>query len=70
MTYARAIFVCEHIAPQKQYGEDELLVIGEAVQKILDMETINAVSKGTLLKIVRLLFPMCFDVEGAEDDAT
>ena len=67
MTYVEAIKICSGLNTENEELDD--LVIGEAVQKILSMETINAVTKDTLLNIVRYCFPMIWQVDGGVDDA-
>lgn len=53
MTYGKAIVTCRDI---ENHSEDEVL---EAVEKILGMETINAVSKEELLNIIRWFWKRC-----------
>ena len=53
MTYLRAIEVCDKI---EEHSEEEAL---QAIEKILGMETINAVSKGALLNVVRWFWKRC-----------
>lgn len=62
MTYVEAIKICSGLNTENEELDD--LVIGEAVQKILSMETINAVTKDTLLNIVRYCFPMIWQIDG------
>lgn len=59
MTYLEAIVICKKLNTEEE--ELDCLVVGEAVQKILSMETINAVNKDTLLNIVRWCFPMSWE---------
>lgn len=61
MTYLRAIRICTELNTDKE--ELDCLVVGEAVQKILSMATINAVKKDVLLNIVRWCFPMIWEEE-------
>lgn len=56
MTYVKAINICKELNTDK--GELDDLVVGEAIQKILSMETINAVPKDALLNALRYCFPM------------
>lgn len=67
MKYVEAILICDHIDEQtigkREIDEDTKL---EAVEKILNMETINAVRKDTLLRIVRWFWAHCVDVEEGE----
>ena len=62
MTYRTAIGIIENL--DKHTDED----IGMAIYTILNMTTIMAVKKDSLLDVVRYLFDKCFDVEkgGAE----
>lgn len=64
MTYLEAIVICKKLNTEEE--ELDCLVVGEAVQKILSMETINAVNKDTLLNIVRWCFPMIWEEVPAE----
>lgn len=64
MSYVEAILICDHIDEESVGGraidmDDKLAAIG----KILMMETINAVRKDTLLKVVRWFWDQCIDVE-------
>lgn len=59
MTYVKAIKICSELNTENEVPDD--LVIGEAVQKILSMATINAVNKDVLLNIVRYCFPMIWE---------
>lgn len=65
MTYLEAIVICKKLNTEEE--ELDCLVVGEAVQKILSMETINAVNKGTLLNIVRWCYPMIWEEAPAEE---
>lgn len=67
MKYVEAILICDHIDEESIGGraidmDDKLSAIG----KILMMETINAVRKDTLLKVVRWFWDHCVDVEEGE----
>lgn len=64
MTYIRAIRVCQRI---EEYSEEEAL---QAIEKILGMETINAVPKEALLNVVRWFWKRCVTttVEAEEKD--
>lgn len=53
MTYLEAIKICDNI---EEHSEEEAL---QAIEKILGMETINAVSKGALLNVVRWFWKRC-----------
>lgn len=55
MTYGEAIHICQHLA---DYSENEIIL---AVEKILSMETINAVPKHTLRNIVQWFFDNCVE---------
>lgn len=66
MTYLEAIAICKKLNTEEE--ELDCLVVGEAVQKILSMETINAVNKDTLLNIVRWCVPMIWEEVTAEED--
>lgn len=64
MNYSTAIKIIRNI---HDHTEEE---IRAAVLKILEMETINAVTKDDLLNVVRYLFFACYDVEkGGDTDA-
>jgi len=67
MKYVEAILICDHIDEQtigkREIDEDTKL---EAVEKILNMETINAVRKDTLLKIVRWFWDNCVEAKEGE----
>ncbi len=65
MTYLEAIVICKKLNTEEE--ELDCLVVGEAVQKILSMATINAVNKETLLNIVRWCFPMIWEEVPAEE---
>ena len=65
MTYRKAITICQKLNTLEE--EEDLLVIGEAVRKILSMATINAVSKDTLLNVVRCLYSMIWEEVPAEE---
>lgn len=66
MTYLQAIEICRNLNTDKE--ELDCLVVGEAVQKILSMETINAVTKDVLLNIVRWCFQMNWEEIPAEEE--
>lgn len=68
MTYLEAIVICKKLNTEEE--ELDCLVVGEAVQKILSMKTINAVNKDTLLNIVRWCFPMIWEEIPAEEGET
>ena len=68
MTYLEAIVICKKLNTEEE--ELDCLVVGEAVQKILSMATINAVNKDTLLNIVRWCFPMIWEEVPAEEGET
>ena len=57
MSYADAIYVCDTIG-EEQWKEEAILL---AVEKILSMETINAVRKDTLLKVIRWFWDNCVE---------
>lgn len=57
MTYHMAIEIIENL--DKHSGEE----IGLAIYKILNMTTIMAVKKDSLLNVVRYLFDKCYEVE-------
>lgn len=65
MTYLEAIVICKKLNTEEE--ELDCLVVGEAVQKILSMATINAVNKETLLNIVRWCFPIIWEEVPAEE---
>lgn len=64
MSYVEAIMICEHINEQaigsREIDVDDKLA---AIEKILGMETINAVRKDTLLKVVRWFWDHCVEEE-------
>lgn len=57
MTYGKAINVIENL---DKHTDEE---IGLAIYTILNMTTIMAVKKDSLLNVVRYLFAKCYDVE-------
>ena len=62
MTYGKAINTIEHI---EEHTDEEISL---AIYRILNMTTIMAVKKDSLLNVVRYLFDKCYEVEkgGAE----
>ena len=64
MKYSDAIFICDDIDGDTFSLEAKL----EAIEKILGMETINAVKKETLVKVIRWFFDNCVRVERQEED--
>ena len=67
MRYAEAIMICDKIDLDtiggREIDTDTKL---DAIQKILSMETINAVKKETLVKVIRWFWNNCVDVEANE----
>lgn len=61
LPYGQAIAVCAMHLDDPAFTDE---MKGLAIHKIMNMETINAVNKETLLKIVRYLWPMAFEWEG------
>lgn len=57
MTYHMAIEIIENL---DKHSDEE---IGLAIYKILNMATIMAVKKDSLLNVVRYLFDKCYEVE-------
>ena len=55
ITYGKAV---EIITNLEKHSDVE---IGTAIYKILNMPTIMAVKKDTLLKVIQYLFDMCFE---------
>lgn len=64
MTYHMAIEIIENL---DKHSDEE---IGLAIYRILNMATIMAVKKDSLLNVVRYLFDKCYEVEkgGERDD--
>ena len=64
MRYAEAIMICNKIDLDSIGGRkidtDTKL---DAIQKILSMETINAVKKETLVKVIRWFWNNCVEVK-------
>ena len=62
MTYGKAIDTIEHI---EEHTDEEIAL---AIYRILNMTTIMAVKKDSLLNVVGYLFDKCYEVEkgGAE----
>lgn len=64
MKYGTAINIIENL---DKHTDEE---IGNAIYKILNMRSIMAVKKDSLLNVVRYLFNKCFEVEkGGVSDA-
>ena len=59
MTNGYAIAICDNI-DQCELPDD---MKGIAIWKMMNMETHNGVTKKTLLKVIRYLHELCFDVE-------
>ena len=57
MSYGTAIYIIENL---DKHTDEE---IGLAIHKILNMVTIMAVKKDSLLNVVRFLFDKCYKVE-------
>ena len=65
MRYAEAIMICNKIDLDSIGGREiDTDTKLDAIQKILSMETINAVKKETLVKVIRWFWKNCVDVEG------
>ena len=62
MSYIEAIMICDTIDDPGRDTETKL----RAIEKILSMETINAVKKDTLLKVIRWFWDNCVEAEDAE----
>ena len=62
MTYVEAITICEKIESGEYDNQDRI----RAIRKILSMETINAVKKDTLRRVIQWFFDQCVQ---CEDDA-
>ena len=64
MRYAEAIMICDKIdlgsIGGREIDTDTKL---DAIQKILSMETINAVKKETLVKVIRWFWNNCVEVK-------
>ena len=64
MRYAEAIMICNKIDLDSIGGREiDTDTKLDAIQKILSMETINAVKKETLVKVIRWFWKNCVDVE-------
>lgn len=57
MTYGKAIDTIEHI---EEHTDEEIAL---AIYRILNMTTIMAVKKDSLLNVVRYLFDKCYEVK-------
>ena len=57
MNYGKAIYTIEHI---EEHTDEEIAL---AIYRILNMTTIMAVKKDSLLNVVRYLFDKCYEVE-------
>ena len=67
MRYAEAIMICNKIDLDSIGGREiDTDTKLDAIQKILSMETINAVKKETLVKVIRWFWNNCVDVEENE----
>ena len=67
MRYAEAIMICNKIELDSIGGREiDTDTKLDAIQKILSMETINAVKKETLVKVIRWFWNNCVDVEANE----
>lgn len=67
MRYAEAIMICNKIDLDSIGGREiDTDTKLDAIQKILSMETINAVKKETLVKVIRWFWNNCVDVEANE----
>ena len=64
MKYGTAISIIENL---DKHNENE---IGLAIHTILNMKTIMAVKKDSLLNVIRYLFDKCYEIEeGGVDNA-
>lgn len=64
MRYAEAIMICDKIDLDRIGGREiDTDTKLDAIQKILSMETINAVKKETLVKVIRWFWNNCVEVE-------
>lgn len=67
MRYAEAIMICDKIDLDSIGGREiDTDTKLDAIQKILSMETINAVKKETLVKVIRWFWNNCVDAEANE----
>ena len=67
MRYAEAIMICNKIELDSIGGREiDTDTKLDAIQKIMSMETINAVKKETLVKVIRWFWNNCVDVEANE----
>ena len=64
MRYAEALMICDKIDLDSIGGREiDTDTKLDAIQKILSMETINAVKKETLVKVIRWFWNNCVEVE-------
>ena len=63
MTYGKAIAICADIE-NPEYTDEER---GLAIHKIMSMETINAVTKDTLMKAIRWMWNQLFEWDGDDE---
>ena len=67
MRYAEAIMICNKIDLDNIGGREiDTDTKLDAIQKILSMETINAVKKETLVNVIRWFWNNCVEVESNE----
>ena len=59
MTYLEAIHYCEYINSETIQEELKL----QAIEKLLSMETLNAVNKDILIGVIRWFFENCVEEE-------
>ena len=57
MKYSQAIAIIENL---DKHTEEE---IGAAIDKIIEMPTINAVNKDSLRDIIKYLFDLCYEID-------
>ena len=64
MRYAEAIMICNKIELDSIGGREiDTDTKLDAIPKIMSMETINAVKKETLVKVIRWFWNNCVEVE-------
>lgn len=64
MRYVEAIMICDKIDLDSIGGREiDTDTKLDAIDKILSMESINAVKKETLVKVIRWFWKNCVDVE-------
>lgn len=66
MHYSKAIVIFTNIDDPRFSDEEK----GEAIYKVLHLVTHNSITKDQMLKVIRYLLYLCFDVNtGGEDES-